>query len=245
MGKLIKRILHIPSSPQIQPPSCSTNLTNAQTISSFQKWSSFLHEKNTLNTPTVLNLPDSCSCTLKITDAIFLSNWTVLDKNDSSLMFIKRTSSCYCSTSLFTSQFYFHIQCYFTGVAWFLCQNSDGDEVPGHSYVFSWKKKLLYAICMWRVWQMKIEKYCQWGKCLILEKVLCTNAIDLRERKPQKQQGNNTTVWVYTHQRKGNSELTSICLLIIHHNRMKYADVVSFIRLRKKYKFPNQIYTNE
>ena len=87
---------------------------------------------------------------------------------------------------------------------------------------------------MWRVWQMKIQKSCQWGKCLILEKALHTNAVDVEERKPQKQQGNNIKDWFTHTKRKGNSELTSISLLIIHHNRMKYADGVSSMKLEKR-----------
>ena len=88
---------------------------------------------------------------------------------------------------------------------------------------------------------MKIQKSCQWGKCLILEKALHTNAADIEEGKPQKQQGNNIEDWFPYTKRNGVSELTSISRLIIHHSRMKYADDVSSMKLEKEHKFQNQM----
>lgn len=67
------------------------------------------------------------------------------------------------------------------------------------------------------------------------------NAVDVEKRKPQKQQGNNIKDWFPHTKRKGNSELTSTSLLIIHQNRMKYANGT---KLEKEQNCQKQMKTN-
>lgn len=66
-------------------------------------------------------------------------------------------------------------------VAYLLCQDLAWNEVPKHSSGFN-AGKMTHAVWMWRVWQMKIQKWCQWSKYLTLEKVLYTNTADVGER---------------------------------------------------------------
>lgn len=150
VGKLIKHILHIPLSPQIQPPSCSTNLTNSQTISSFQKWSSILDQSNTLDTPTILGLPDFHISVLQSLTPSFCQI-RLLDKMDSCL--IERVFFCTLlfphhlprNTHIHThrSQFCLCIQYCFTSVAQFLCH-----KVAGISSGFQRKMNCLDVVCV-------------------------------------------------------------------------------------------------
>lgn len=89
VGKLIKHILHIPLSPQIQLPSCSTSLANSETISSSQKCSGFLNKRNTSDTPTILSLPKFCISVLSL--APFFGTIRLLDRKDFTLILIERT----------------------------------------------------------------------------------------------------------------------------------------------------------
>lgn len=82
--------------------------------------------------------------------------------------------------SLFSPQFHLLNQCYH-GCLLSLLRSWWGWGTQTRLWFYGGKKSL-HAVCMWRVWQIKIQKLCQWSKCFILEKVLYTNAANVGER---------------------------------------------------------------
>lgn len=244
MGKLIKHILHIPLSPQTQPPSCSINLTNSEIISHFQKDSGFLDSRNTPQTYpllsawlTFVSLSHYPWHHVPVQSGHWIKNgflFNINRKNFPSILLI----------SLPTTQFHLHIQSRITTVALFPYQGPDSDEVTGHCHVLSWKKKKL-ALCSLYVKSLKDEnsEKLPRGQMFNLGESPSHKCSWHRGRETTKQGNNIKDGFPYT-KRKENSKLTSISLLIIHHSRMKYADDVSSMKLEKEHKFKNQMNTN-